>query len=114
MAQLRDKETSELVFEGTPLECAALADEIGAKEVLFDDVGPNFDPKATLKAHDDNVKGLEAVAKSSNESLTADDRKNASNQAKTLRDEIANAKKQKAKTTTKIERVREAREKAQR
>lgn len=60
MAQLRDKITSEHVFTGTPLECAAIAKEL--PEVIFDDVGGGFDPTATTKAHDENVAGLTSAA----------------------------------------------------
>lgn len=63
MAQLRDAQTSEIMFEGTALECVLLADEIGRDEVLFDDVGIGFDPDAVKKAHVDAIKGLEGVVK---------------------------------------------------
>lgn len=63
MAQLRDAQTSELIAEGTPLEVAIVARRIGFDEVLFDDVGENFDPAATLDAYDRELAGLEqAVA----------------------------------------------------
>lgn len=62
MATLRDAQTSECIASGTPLEMVALADELGAAEVLFDDVGLSFDPPAVLTAHTENVKGLKAAA----------------------------------------------------
>ncbi len=66
MAQLRDAKTSEIMFEGTPLECVLLADEIGRDEVLFDDVGLAFDPDAVKKSHDDEIDGLTSVAADKN------------------------------------------------
>jgi hypothetical protein len=44
MAQVRDSQTSELLYDGTPAECVALAAEVGS--VLYDDVGLVFDPAA--------------------------------------------------------------------
>lgn len=51
MAQLRDKQTSHLIAEGTPLEMATLASKVGFDEVVFDDVGEHFDPQTVLDAH---------------------------------------------------------------
>lgn len=62
MAQLRDKKTSELVAEGTPLAVVLLADELGRDEVLFDDVGLDFDPDAVLAAHNEHVDNLKLAA----------------------------------------------------
>lgn len=63
MAHLRDAKTSEHICEGTPLELALLADELGRDEVLFDDVGAGFDPDAVLKAARENADGLAGAAK---------------------------------------------------
>lgn len=51
MAQLRDAISSQFLAEGTPLEVALLAQEIGFDEVIFDDVGVGFDPQALIAAH---------------------------------------------------------------
>lgn len=63
MAQLRDAQTSALILEGTPLELALAADELGRDEVLFDDVGPAFDPDAVVEAHKERAASLTAAAK---------------------------------------------------
>lgn len=63
MALLRDARTSALVAEGTPLQVALAARELGRADVLFDDVGEGFDPDAVIAAHEDNVDGLAAAAK---------------------------------------------------
>lgn len=62
MAQLRDSQTSQILHDGTPLECVVLAQKIGIDEVLYDDVGEHFDPDAVLKAAHENADGLEAAA----------------------------------------------------
>lgn len=75
MAQLRDAKTSELIAEGTPLEVALAAGQLGKGavvgvgealaddvEVIFDDVGLGFDPAAVIAAHQENVDGLAAVS----------------------------------------------------
>ena len=79
MAYLRDSKTSEIVFEGTPLECVLAAKELGggaiapqlaegteehgiAAEVFYDDVGLGFKPDEVLKAHEENVQGLAGAA----------------------------------------------------
>lgn len=66
MAQLRCAQTSELLAEGTPLEIAHLAAEIGEDEVIFDDVGyddhkrrSTFDAAAVRKRYADEIAGLE-------------------------------------------------------
>lgn len=78
MAQLRDKETSELLFDGTPLEVSALAEAIGLSEVMFDGVGWDhevgheeevpegsgsspFDHQAVLDSAIENRDGLKEV-----------------------------------------------------
>lgn len=109
MAQLRDKQTSEIVFEGTPLEVATLANEIGVGEVLFDDVGEAFDHAAVVKANVDDATALESVAADTKES--AELRRTAKGSAQRIRDEIANAKKDKPKTAQRIARAREEVEK---
>lgn len=63
MAQLRDGKTSEILFEGTPLEVVLIADEIGREEVLFDDVGEAFNPDAVIGAHRDSLAAMDAAAK---------------------------------------------------
>lgn len=55
MALLRDKVTSAPLFEGSPLEAALAAEKVGRSEVLFDDVGLEFDPDAVLAAHQAEV-----------------------------------------------------------
>jgi hypothetical protein len=62
MAQLRDKNTSAFIAEGTPLEMATLASKIGFDEILFDDVTPNFDPQAVLDAHKVHVESIPSEA----------------------------------------------------
>jgi hypothetical protein len=61
MAQLRDAHTSELIAEGTPLELAVLAEELGRDEVLFDGVGTEFDPDAVLDAARQRAAELDTV-----------------------------------------------------
>lgn len=61
MAQLRDAQTSQHVFTGTPLEVAAVAKELGP-EVIFDGVGQGFDPDATITAAEENAKSLASAA----------------------------------------------------
>lgn len=61
MAQLRCAQTSELMLEGTPLEVATAAAKFAAGDVVFDDVGPKFDPSAVRQAHADAVAGFEAT-----------------------------------------------------
>ena len=78
MATLRDAQTSEIVFEGTPLECVVHARELGGAtvapqlgpgerwecpaELIYDDVGLAFDPDAVLQAAKENALGLEAAS----------------------------------------------------
>jgi hypothetical protein len=79
MAKLRDARTSEIVFEGTPLECVLAAQELGGAEIapqlaegteehdlkaelIYDDVGLHFDPEAVLKQANDTAAGLDAAA----------------------------------------------------
>lgn len=89
MAQLRDAKTSEIVHEGTPLECVLVAQGIGKAEVaeqrdigddkpiknaelVYDDVGMGFDPQAVLDHHEEKVAGLEGAAAAAKK---ADERK---------------------------------------
>lgn len=58
MAQLRDAQTSEIIAEGTPVEVALIAETLGVTNVLFDDVGPAFNPATVVQEHKDRVKGL--------------------------------------------------------
>lgn len=77
MAQLRDSQTSQAVFEGSPLEAALVAAHIGdlggqvvqpdeapdaAFDVLFDDVGLGFDPDAVREAHQADLDALRSAA----------------------------------------------------
>jgi len=64
MAQLRDNQTSQVLYEGTPLECVAIARQLGTDKVLFDDVGMGFDADAVWQAHIENQDGLTSVAQS--------------------------------------------------
>jgi hypothetical protein len=58
MAQLRDKQTSAFIAEGTPLQIATLASKVGFNEVIFDDVGGDFDPQAVIDRHAAHVAAL--------------------------------------------------------
>lgn len=51
MAQLRDRQTSVLIAEGTPIALALIAERIGYDDVLFDDSGAGFDAAAALASH---------------------------------------------------------------
>lgn len=80
MAQLRCINTSDVVFEGTPLECVLAAQKLGGAIVLeavkpgtkeidtqgaelaYDDVGLGFDPDTVLNAAEENAAGLEGAA----------------------------------------------------
>lgn len=79
MARLRDARTSEIVFEGTPVECVVHARELGGATVapmldageeiwdcptdlIYDDVGLDFDPDAVLQGAEEQATGLEALA----------------------------------------------------
>jgi hypothetical protein len=53
MAQLRDKVTSEVVFEGDVEEVVLLAAKIGEDEVLFDGVGTKFNAQAVQDAYEE-------------------------------------------------------------
>lgn len=74
MAQLRDVETGELLAEGTPVEIAAIAAELGIDEVLFDGVGLAFDHAAVLEANDREIAGLEAAGAETDAQLREDGR----------------------------------------
>lgn len=65
MALLRDKKTSAPLFEGTPLEVVLAAEKVGRDEILFDDVGVEFNPDAVLAANEEEVTNSQAIAKSS-------------------------------------------------
>lgn len=62
MAQLRDAVTSELVAEGTVEELVLIAQHI-EEDVIYDDVGENFNPDEVLKAYLDNLDGLKGSLK---------------------------------------------------
>jgi len=61
--QLRDAHTSELIAEGSPLEVALLALELGPDEVLFDGAGDTFDPDAVIAHHRERLEGLQGAAR---------------------------------------------------
>lgn len=103
MAQLRDAQTSQFLCDGSPLEVVVVADEIGRKEVLFDDVGENFDPKAVMKSYDDQLAGLDAVAKDDKDK---DTRARARDAAKELRATVEGAKKAAAKASNAMKKAR--------
>lgn len=88
MAQLRDAQTSALIAEGTALELALVADELGIDaavvgpgealdenlDAIYDDVGAGFDPAAVLEAYAENLEGLGAAGKASGvDKATKDD-----------------------------------------
>lgn len=69
MAQLRDKKTSQIIFEGSALEVAALAEKLGLNEILFDDVGDGFNHKEVLDTHSEEVSSLRDMVKSKDKNL---------------------------------------------
>lgn len=71
MAQLRDKQTSECIAEGTPLEIVLLADKIGRDEFIFDDVGEGFDPEEVLSQHKAQVEFAKSTDDVSDEDTKA-------------------------------------------
>lgn len=89
MAKLRDAHTSEIVFEGSPLECVVHARELGGAtlapelepgadwecptELIYDDVGLGFDPDLVLQAAQENASGLAGAAR--DQKLDKDERK---------------------------------------
>jgi hypothetical protein len=85
MAQLRDARTSDILYEGTPLEVALMAEKLGRDEVLFDDVGGGFDHQATIAAHQDNVEGHARVTRSRAKDITDDDKQRAKEALDTLK-----------------------------
>ena len=107
MAQVRDSRTSELIFEGTPLECVRVADDIGRDECLFDDVGLQFDPDAVLKSAREEREGLAAASTSQEvaeetrnsikDKLAAEDQRE-----KELRDEIRQARKRQSEARARV------------
>lgn len=62
MAIIRDPKTGQGIAQGTPLEMAALAQQLDG-DVLFDDVGEGFDPQAVLDSHQADVEGLRRAVK---------------------------------------------------
>jgi hypothetical protein len=75
MAVLRDKVTSAPLFEGSAVEAVLVADQLGRDEVIFDDVGAEFDPDAVITAHDENISTAQATLSSSD--ADADDKERA-------------------------------------
>lgn len=69
MAQLRDKKTSEVIFEGTPVEVASMAQKVGFDEILFDGVSQEFDPSSVLKSFTEETESLKSIAKSDEDDL---------------------------------------------
>jgi hypothetical protein len=61
MAQLRDAQTSALIFEGTPYAVVMMADARGRENVLFDDVGVGFDPDEVLLVYEENADALKTL-----------------------------------------------------
>lgn len=61
MAQLRDSQTSALLYEGTPAQVAAIAAAGDADDFLFDDVGLDFDPASALEQTETNIDYLREV-----------------------------------------------------
>lgn len=59
MAILRDRLTSAPLFEGSPVEVVLAAEKLGRAEVLFDDVGLEFNPDAVLQAHQETLEVAE-------------------------------------------------------
>jgi hypothetical protein len=62
MPQLRDAQTSEILAEGSREEVALMAANIGHQEVIFDDVEPGFDARATIAAYRQYLRGLATAA----------------------------------------------------
>lgn len=67
-AQLRDRQTSELIAEGTPAQIARAAQSFDAADVLFDDLGAVgadgaslFDSGATVAQHDVQIAAVQAA-----------------------------------------------------
>lgn len=60
MAQLRDAQTSALLYEGTPAQVAAAAQN-APNDVIFDDVGEAFDPALVLQQHEESVAALHSI-----------------------------------------------------
>lgn len=91
MAQLRDAETSELLVEGTAEDLVLIADELGTKEVLFDDVGLHFDPGAVRAVREERLaadRGL-SKAKDAKAAAAAKERLRASAETDRERAELA-------------------------
>lgn len=77
MAHLRDAKTSELIAEGTPTELVTIAEKLGMKagvvgidqtaaqlglDLIYDDVGLAFDPKAVLAQRDEQLDALKTAS----------------------------------------------------
>lgn len=116
MAQLRDAQTSEVVFEGSPLECVVHADELGGAatvgageelpagvELVYDDVGVNFNPAAVLKARREDAAGLAGAAR---ESKDRDDRERLERAANAAKAELEVDRDKLAAAAGELERAR--------
>lgn len=97
MAQLRDTKTSEILYEGTPLEVALIADEIGRDEVLFDDVGESFDPDVVTRAFTGSISALESAV---------DDKKIPKDQRDSARDSLKREKARSEEAKNKVTSVK--------
>lgn len=84
MAQVRDAQTGELVFEGSVEAALALANELGTDEVMFDDVGVHFDPEAAWADHEARVANLEAASKSRAKDASTESRAQAKEELEAL------------------------------
>lgn len=72
MPQLRYAETSALIAEADdPLDLVVVARQVGLDRVLFDDVGPTFDPAAAVAAAQERLEA--AAARGADERKAADD-----------------------------------------
>lgn len=61
MAILRDAQTGQGIATGTPLDMVVLADQLGRDQVLFDDVGKEFDPDTVLSGAQEQHTALQSV-----------------------------------------------------
>lgn len=84
MAQLRDIQTSECIFTGDLSDALVLADAVGFDQVLFDDVGKDFDPEAAWADHEARVAALETASKSRAETATKESRAAAKDELESL------------------------------
>lgn len=86
MAQLRDIETSQVVFQGSVEEAVLLASDIGFDKVLFDDVGTAFDPEAKLAELEETFASDEKLVKSQAKSVAQEDKDAAAERAEVAKE----------------------------